>query len=91
MDEIRRELADLRREHDIPTRGAGVYAVLGFVAAAAALWTVWPILTGPIGMVLGMIAHVKGHRLGIVAAVVAGIATVVGLAVQLLFFNPSGG
>lgn len=74
---------------DIPTRGATVYVVLAFLAAFAALWNVLPIFTGPVGMALGLVAHLKQHRLGFPAAVVAGIATLVGLALQLLLFNPS--
>lgn len=74
---------------DVPPTGRGALVVVSGVASLVALWAVWPILTGPIGMVTGTLAHLKGHRYGLPAAVLAGIATVVGLAIQLLVFNPA--
>lgn len=86
--ETERELRELRRDLSIPSRGAGVYVMLAFMSAAAAAWGVWPILTGPLGMVLGLIGHLKGARYGFASAVVAGVATVIGMSVVFLLFNP---
>ena len=86
--ETERELRQLREDLDIPSRGASVYVFLAILAAFAALWGVWPIVTGPLGMVLGLIGHLKGHRRGFAAAIIAGVATVIGMAVTLLLFNP---
>ncbi|MDX1657665.1 MAG: hypothetical protein R3343_02485 [Nitriliruptorales bacterium] len=86
--ETERELRELREDLDIPTRGASVYVFLAILAAAAAVWGIWPIVTGPLGMILGLIGHVKGHRRGFAAAIIAGVATVIGMAVTLLLFNP---
>lgn len=65
-------------------RGSLVLVVLALVAAGlAALGGLAPV-AGPVGMALGLIAHVKGHRLGMPAAVVAGVATVVGFTITFL-------
>ncbi|MDX1620197.1 MAG: hypothetical protein R3320_04355 [Nitriliruptorales bacterium] len=86
--ETERELRQLREELDIPSRGAGVYVMLSILASFAAVWGVWPILTGPAGMVLGLIGHLKGHRRGFAAAVIAGVAMIIGLSVNWLLFSP---
>lgn len=72
---------------DVPPRGGSAFAVAAYLLAGAALWTVWPILTGPLGMASGLVAHLKGNRFGFPGAVVAGVATVLGLAIQQLFFD----
>lgn len=72
---------------EAPPRGRRALAVAGLVSAALALWTVAPILTGPLGMVLGLLSHVKGDRWGFPVAVAAGLATVIGMAVSFLFFG----
>lgn len=76
---------------EAPPRGRRALAIAGLVAALVALWNVWPIVTGPLGMVLGLLSHVKGDRWGFPVAVVAGLATVVGMAIGFLFFNPALG
>lgn len=68
-----------------------MFVALALFGAGAALWNVLPILTGPAGMAFGLLAHVKQHRWGFAAAVVAGVATLAGVALQLLLFNPSSG
>lgn len=73
---------------DVPTRGGVVFVFLAFVAAAAAVWNILPLVTGPLGMILGLIGHLKQHRWGFAAAVVAAVATFVGVSLQLLIFNP---
>lgn len=66
---------------DASPRGAGVLTVLAVACAIAAVATGLAPVAGPIGMVLGMIAHAKGGRFGFAAAVVSGIATIVGFTV----------
>jgi hypothetical protein len=69
---------------DASPRGRTVLAVLALVAAAAAVLTNLAPLAGPLGMVLGLVAHVKGSRLGLPAAVLAGFAMIVGFSLTLL-------
>lgn len=66
---------------DIPPTARRPLAILAFLCAAAAPWT---IITGVVGMVLGTLSHAKGDPLGMPAAVVSGITTIIGMA--LLFF-----
>lgn len=65
-------------------RGATALAILAFVAAGLSLVGGLAPVAGPVGMGLGLIAHVKGSRLGMVAAFAAGAAMVVGFA--LVFY-----
>lgn len=58
-------------------------AVGGFVLAVVAL-LVLPIVTGPLGMALGLVSHVKGDRLGMPATFAAGIGMIAGMALDLL-------
>jgi len=67
-------------EHDgvvIPPDHALAWLVVGAVGAITAIWLVLP---GVVGMAAGSVAHLKGHRLGMPVAVVAGITTIVGMA-----------
>lgn len=64
-------------------RGAGALVVLALMLSVAAVVTGMAALAGPLGMVAGLVAHVKGHRAGMPAAVVAGLATVVGMTIVL--------
>lgn len=67
---------------DAPPRGRHLLAVLAVVAAVlAAIGGAAP-LAGPIGMVLGLIAHVKGSRLGLPAAFLAGAGMIFGFSVM---------
>jgi hypothetical protein len=65
-------------------RGATALAVtallLGVVAALSGLEAV----AGPLGMGVGLVAHVKGSRLGLPATAVAAVGMVVGMAVTFL-------
>ncbi|MFP5309658.1 MAG: hypothetical protein ACLGIR_08775 [Actinomycetes bacterium] len=83
--------ADAERDPFAPIeaspRGATALTVAAFVLAALALFQL-PILLGPLGMLCGLVAHVKGARRGFAAAVVAGAATVVGMSLTFLFANP---
>ena len=66
---------------DIPPTARRPLALAAFVCAAAAPWL---FLLGVVGMVLGSVAHLKGDRLGMPAAVASGLTTVLGMA--LVFF-----
>jgi hypothetical protein len=68
---------------DIPTRYSTAWAVLGFACAAAALVIV-PLVTGAVGMAAGSIAHLKGSRLGMPAAIASGIGLIAGMANHFL-------
>ena len=64
-------------------RFATPLAVLGFVLALAALLLRVEVVAGPLGMIVGLIAHVKGSRLGVPAAIAAGAAMVAGMAITM--------
>ncbi|MEX0834501.1 MAG: hypothetical protein WD010_00300 [Nitriliruptor sp.] len=67
-----------------PPRGRSVLVVLAVLAAVvAAIGGLAPI-AGPIGMVLGLVAHLKGSRFGMPATVLAGVATLVGFTGAML-------
>ncbi len=69
---------------DASPRGATPLAVAALVAAVASLVGGLAPVAGPVGMGLGLIAHVKGSRLGMPAAVAAGVAMVVGFSIAFL-------
>ncbi|MEX2324309.1 MAG: hypothetical protein WD576_01035 [Nitriliruptoraceae bacterium] len=56
-----------------------VFAILTVVSGLAAV-------TGPVGMALGLIAHVKGSRLGIPAAFVSG-AVMIGAMAAMMYLR----
>lgn len=72
----------LRDGVQVPTRGARAWSIAGLVGAVAAIWFIVP---GVLGMVFGSIGHLKGDRWGMPVAIVAGVTTIVGMA--LLFFT----
>ncbi len=61
-------------------RGATPLAVLAVLAAVAAALMGVEAVAGPVGMALGLIAHVKGSRLGLPATALAAVGMVVGMA-----------
>jgi hypothetical protein len=64
-------------------RGATLLVLLAaLLALAAGLGGASP-LAGPLGMFVGLVAHVKGHRLGMPVTVVAGVAMIVGMSFTL--------
>jgi hypothetical protein len=65
------------------SRGAGSLVVLAAVLAAVAAFGGASPIAGPAAMVVGLVAHVKGHRLGMPVTVVAGIAMIVGMSFTL--------
>ena len=69
-------------------RGALALTIVGFVLGGLAfLPTGLSFVLGPVGMLCGMVGHLKGRRAGFAAAVVAGIGTVVGLSLAA-FLEP---
>ncbi|MEY3073050.1 MAG: hypothetical protein RLZZ353_1246 [Actinomycetota bacterium] len=41
------------------------------------------VVLGPLGMLVALVAHVKGQRLGMAASVLAGVMTIVGMSITL--------
>lgn len=68
---------------DASPRFATPLAVIGFVLAAVTLVGGLAPVTGPVGMAVGLIAHVKHSRLGLPAALASGVAMVVAMAFTL--------
>ncbi|RMI34868.1 hypothetical protein [Nocardia stercoris] len=66
--------------------GSGVFSVLAFVCAAVTAISCI-VLIGPVGIVLGIVGHVRGERLGKWSAFAATAATVIAGAV-LYFVVP---
>lgn len=64
-------------------RGALLLVVVAGALALAAVVTGFAALAGPLGMVAALVAHVKGHRAGMPMAVIAGLATIVGMTIVL--------
>lgn len=64
-------------------RFATPLAVLALVCAVASMFLGLAPIAGPVGMGAGLIAHVKGSRLGLPAAVAAGAAMIVGMAITM--------
>lgn len=81
------QLADDERDPFAPIeaspRFATPLALVAFALAIAAAFGRVEMVAGPLGMAVGLIAHVKGSRLGLPAAVVAGLAMVVGMAITM--------
>jgi hypothetical protein len=64
-------------------RFATSLAAAGFVLAAAAILLRLEPIAGPLGMAVGVVAHVKGSRLGIPAAIASGVAMIAGMAISM--------
>lgn len=57
----------------------GLAALLGLAAMLGGLSPV----TGPAGMLVGLVAHVKGHRLGMPVTVAVAVMMVAGMTITL--------
>jgi hypothetical protein len=68
---------------DASPRFATPLALVAFALAVFAIVGRLEAIAGPVGMAVGLIAHVKGSRLGMPAAIAAGIATIVGMSITL--------
>jgi hypothetical protein len=64
-------------------RFATPLAVVAILCAVAAVVLRIEAIAGPVGMAVGLIAHVKGSRLGLPAAVLAGVGMIVGMTLTL--------
>ena len=64
-------------------RFATPLALLAFVFAALTLVTGLAPVMGPVGMGIGLIAHLKGSRLGVAAAVTCGAAMIAAMAFSM--------
>lgn len=62
-------------------RFATPIAVLGILLGVAAALTGTAAIAGPVGMAAGLVAHVKGSRLGMPATVVAAIGMIAGMVI----------
>jgi hypothetical protein len=62
-------------------RGATPLAVVALLLGVAAATTSLTPIAGPLGMVVGLVAHAKGSRLGMPATVVSAVGMVIGVAV----------
>lgn len=64
-------------------RGAGVLVVLAAVLGLTAMLGGLSPVTGPLGMLVGLVAHVKGHRFGMPVTVAAGLMMIIGMTITL--------
>ncbi len=64
-------------------RFATPLAMVGFALALAAIVLRIEVVAGPLGMMVGLVAHVKGSRLGLPAAIAAGVGMIVGMAITM--------
>jgi hypothetical protein len=69
--------------HQSPFAPGQLLAGAGVVAAGLAVWLV-PLVFGPLGMLFGVLAVVRGERRGRWVIVIAAAALVLGLLVSLL-------
>jgi hypothetical protein len=65
--------------------GVRAMSILGFVFGGVAVFLIPP-LFGLAGLILGIIAKVKGDPLGLWAAIVAGVGLVVGMILGVMVF-----
>jgi hypothetical protein len=64
-------------------RGAGVLVIIAAAMGVTAMLGGLSPVTGPIGMLVGLVAHVKGHRYGMPVTVAVGIMMIVGMSITL--------
>jgi hypothetical protein len=64
-------------------RGAGLLVAVAAVMGLTAMLGGLSPITGPIGMLVGLVAHVKGHRWGMPVTVAVGLMMIVGMSVSL--------
>lgn len=68
---------------DASPRFATPLALAAFVLGIAAVVTNLEAIAGPLGMAVGLVAHVKGSRLGMPGAVVAGLGMIIGFSITM--------
>lgn len=64
-------------------RGSALLVALAAVLGVAALLGGLSPITGPIGMFVGLIAHVKGHRYGMPVTIAVGLMMIAGMSIAL--------
>jgi hypothetical protein len=64
-------------------RGAGLLVAVAAAMGLTALLGGLSPITGPIGMLVGLVAHVKGHRWGMPVTVAVGLMMIVGMSFTL--------
>jgi hypothetical protein len=64
-------------------RGAGLLVAIAAVFGLAAMLGGLSPVTGPIGMLVGLVAHVKGHRWGMPVTVAVGLMMIAGMTITL--------
>lgn len=64
-------------------RFARPLALIGVLLGLAAIVTGLAALAGPLGMAFGLVAHVKGSRLGMPAAIFAAVGMIIGMSITL--------
>ncbi len=64
-------------------RGAGALVVVAALLGLTAMLGGLSPLTGPVGMLVGLVAHVKGHRFGMPVTVAVGVMMIVGMSFTL--------
>jgi hypothetical protein len=65
-----------------PRGATALVVVAGLLGLTAMLGGLSPV-TGPLGMLVGLVAHVKGHRLGMPVTVAAGVMMILGMSITL--------
>jgi len=64
-------------------RGAGLLVGIAALFGLAAMLGGLSPVTGPIGMLVGLVAHVKGHRWGMPVTVAVGLMMIAGMTITL--------
>ena len=64
-------------------RGAALLVAVASLCGLAALFGGLSPITGPLGMLIGLVANVKGHRYGMPVTVAAGVMMIVGMSITL--------
>ncbi len=74
---------DPYRDLDASPRFATPLAVTAIALGVVSVFGLTAPVTGPVGMGCGVVAHVKGSRLGMPAAGIAAVGMIVGMAVLM--------
>lgn len=64
-------------------RGAGLLVAVAALFGLTALFGGLSPVTGPLGMLVGLVAHVKGHRYGMPVTVTVGVMMIAGMSIAL--------
>lgn len=68
---------------DASPKFATGYAVIAAVLGVVSIVGLAAPFAGPVGMVFGLVSHVKGSRYGMPAAIFAGVAMIIGMSLAL--------